>query len=82
MQPREHCHPNTTMLKKGKKKNKRNLLNLKQQAPREVILLVSIMARKVIYPLNVGEGLMLDAINAIRLDMKLSFERTRVNNKK
>ena len=92
MQPKEPTQPNTNMFRIARKKKKNlpidgedsstNHQNLKQRALREVILLISIIARKVIHPLNVGEGLMLDSINAISLDMKLSFARTRVNNKK
>jgi len=49
---------------------------------RNVFLFVSIVTRKVIHHINVGEGLMLDVVNAINLGMKLSFARTMVSNKK
>jgi len=54
----------------------------KVDTQRKVILLVSIVTRKVIHHINVGEGLMLDVVNAINLGMKLSFARTMVSNKK
>ena len=38
--------------------------------------------RKVIHHINVGEGLMLNVVNAINLGMKLSFARTMVSKKK
>ena len=42
----------------------------KLDTEKKVILLVSIVTRKVIHHINVGEGLMLNVVNAINLDMK------------
>ena len=54
----------------------------KLDTQRKVILLVSIVTRKVIHHINVGEGLTLNVINEIKLGMELSFARTMVSKKK
>ena len=81
--------PSLKMEEKIERRTRRMVKTCQQVLPkekldtqREVILLVSIVTKKAIHRTNVGEGLMLDAIHAINLGMKLSFVRTMVSNKK